>query len=138
MTATMILKIVRYVLLDVMRNRWVLGYAVFFFALTDVLLRLGGSGPRALLSLLNVVVLLIPLVTIVFGTIYWHGAREFNELLLSQPVERRSVGGGQRTVTRSLRSQSTRSGPSRTTSSSSTTRVAPDAKASHVSSTDES
>ena len=94
MTATMILKIVRYVLLDVMRNRWVLGYAVFFFALTDVLLRLGGSGPRALLSLLNVVVLLIPLVTIVFGTIYWHGAREFNELLLSQPVERSTLFHG--------------------------------------------
>ncbi len=91
---TTIAKIVRYVLLDVLRNRWVIGYALFFFLVTDVLLRLGGSGPRALLSLLNVVVLLIPLVTIVFGTIYWHGAREFNELLLSQPVERSTLFHG--------------------------------------------
>jgi Cu-processing system permease protein len=83
-----ILKIVRYLLLDVLRNRWIIGYALFFLVITDVLLRLGGTGPRALLSLLNVVVLLIPLVTIVFGTIYWHGAREFNELLLAQPVDR--------------------------------------------------
>ena len=67
-----ILKVVRYVILDVVRNRWVLAYGLFFLAVTDVLLRLGGSGPRAMLSLLNVVVLLIPLVTIVFGTIYWH------------------------------------------------------------------
>ncbi|MEO7963868.1 MAG: ABC transporter permease subunit [Gemmatimonadaceae bacterium] len=90
----MISKVVRYVLLDVLRNRWVLAYALFFFATTDILLRLGGSGPRALLSLLNVVLLLIPLVTIVFGTIYWHGAREFNELLLSQPVERSTLFHG--------------------------------------------
>jgi Cu-processing system permease protein len=89
-----IFKIMRYVLLDVLRNRWVIGYALFFLAVTDVLLRLGGSGPRALLSLLNVVVLLIPLVTIVFGTIYWHGAREFNELLLSQPVARTTLFHG--------------------------------------------
>lgn len=91
---TTILKIVRYVILDVLRNRWVIAYAIFFLAVTDVLLRLGGSGPRALLSLLNVVVLLIPLVTIVFGTIYWHGAREFNELLLSQPVARPTLFHG--------------------------------------------
>ena len=89
-----ILKVVRYVILDVVRNRWVLAYGLFFLAVTDVLLRLGGSGPRAMLSLLNVVVLLIPLVTIVFGTIYWHGAREFNELLLSQPVARGTLFHG--------------------------------------------
>jgi len=89
-----ILKIVRYELENVVRNRWVLAYGAFFLLVTDVLLRLGGSTPRALLSLLNVVVLLIPLVTIVFGTIYWHGAREFTELLLAQPVERRSLFHG--------------------------------------------
>lgn len=89
-----IIKLVRYVILDVVRNRWVLAYAFFFLVITDVLLRLGGSGPRAMLGLLNVVVLLIPLVTIVFGTIYWHGAREFNELLLAQPVARGTLFHG--------------------------------------------
>jgi Cu-processing system permease protein len=89
-----ILKIVRYELENVVRNRWVIAYGLFFLVVTDVLLRLGGTGPRALLSLLNVVLLLIPLVTIVFGTIYWHGAREFTELLLAQPVARRSLFHG--------------------------------------------
>jgi Cu-processing system permease protein len=89
-----ILKIVRYELRNVLRSRWVLAYALFFFLITEALLRLGGSSPRALLSLLNVVVLLIPLVTIVFGTIYWHGAREFTELLLAQPVRRSTLFHG--------------------------------------------
>jgi len=89
-----ILKVVRYELRNVIRNRWVIAYALFFLMTTELLLRLGGRTPRALLSLLNVVELLIPLVTIVFGTIYWHGSREFTELLLAQPVRRSSLFHG--------------------------------------------
>ncbi|MGQ0649374.1 MAG: ABC transporter permease [Gemmatimonadaceae bacterium] len=88
------LRILRFVLLDVVRNRWVVGYGVFFLVATDLLLRLAGTGPRAMVSLLNLVLILVPLVTIVFGTIYWHGAREFNELLLTQPVDRPSLFHG--------------------------------------------
>ena len=48
----------------------------------------------------------------------------------AQPIARSSVGGGQNTLTRSRRSHSTRSGPPRVASSSTTTSVAPEAKAS--------
>lgn len=87
-------RILRYVLADVLRNRWILGYALFFALATDLLVRLGGTGPRALASLLNLVLALVPLVTVVFGTIYWHGAREFTELLLTQPVRRATLFHG--------------------------------------------
>lgn len=83
-----IVQIAGYGLRDLARNRWVLAYGLFFAIACGLLLRLEGTTPRAMLSLLNVVILLIPLTTIVFGTIYWHGAREFNELLLAQPVSR--------------------------------------------------
>jgi Cu-processing system permease protein len=92
MTTT--LKIVRYEIQNVLRNRWLIVYGLFFFAVTEVMLRLGGTGPRALMGLVNVVLLLIPLVTIVFGTMYWHGSREFTELLLAQPVTRRTLFQG--------------------------------------------
>ena len=88
-------KIVRYELRDVLRSRALIVYALFFFGLTDVLLRFGGGGARAALSLMNVVLLLIPLVAIVFGTIYLYNAREFTELLLAQPVHRRQLFAGQ-------------------------------------------
>ena len=90
-----IMKIARYELRDVLRSRWLIAYALFFFGLTDVLLRFGGGGARAALSLMNVVLLLIPLVAIVFGTIYLYNAREFTELLLAQPVHRRQLFAGQ-------------------------------------------
>jgi Cu-processing system permease protein len=89
-----ILKVVRYELQNVVRNKWVIAYGLFFLVTTELLLRLGGSTPRALLSLLNIVVLLIPLITIVFGTIYWQSSREFTELLLAQPVQRGALFHG--------------------------------------------
>jgi len=87
-------KIVKYELRDVLRSRSLLAYTLFFLAVTDVLLRFGG-GARAALSLMNIVLLLIPLVSIVFGTIYLYHAREFTELLLAQPVHRRQLFAGQ-------------------------------------------
>ena len=73
---------------EVSRNRWVWAYGAALALITEALLRMGGTGPRALTSLLNVVLLVVPLVTTVFGVVYWHAAREFTELLLAQPIGR--------------------------------------------------
>jgi Cu-processing system permease protein len=62
--------------------------------MTQLLLQFGGSGERALLSLLNVVLLLLPLVSVIFGTLYVYNAREFIELLLAQPVGRGALYAG--------------------------------------------
>jgi Cu-processing system permease protein len=88
------LKILRYQLEDVRRSRGVLVYAVVLFALTEALLRFGGGGPRAVLSLMSVVLLGVPLVSLLFGTTYLYGARDFIELLLAQPVRRRVLWRG--------------------------------------------
>ena len=76
---------------NVARSRWMLGYGILLALLTWLLIRFGGGGERALLSLLNVVLLLLPLVSVVFGTLYVYHAREFIELLLAQPVGRGSL-----------------------------------------------
>ncbi len=73
---------------NVFRSRWILAYAAVLLVATLLLLRFGGTGERALLSLVNVVLLLLPLVAVVFGTLYVYNAREFIELLLAQPVGR--------------------------------------------------
>jgi Cu-processing system permease protein len=88
------LKVLKFQLRDLVRSRWLLGYTLLLLALTEALLRFGGSGPRAVISLLNVVLILVPLVSIVFGTMYLYGAREFIELLLAQPVGRPALFAG--------------------------------------------
>ena len=87
-------KVAGYELRDVLRSRWLIGYTLFFVVVTDALFRFGGGGEKALLSLVNVVLFLIPLVAIVFSTVYLYAAREFIELLLTQPIRRRQVFGG--------------------------------------------
>jgi Cu-processing system permease protein len=87
-------KIVKYELRDVIRSRWLIAYSLFFLIITDALLRFSDSGTKALLSLTNVVLFLIPLVSVVFGTMYLYHAREFTELLLAQPVNRRQMFAG--------------------------------------------
>ena len=92
MTTTV--RVLKYELHNVVRSRAVLVYTLFLFLLTDVLFRFGGEGARVVLSLLNVVLLFVPLVSVVFGTMYVYSAREFTELLLAQPVGRRSLFAG--------------------------------------------
>ena len=84
-------KVAKYELRNVVHSRWLLAYFLFFVVTTDALLRFGGGGPAALLSLVSVVLLVIPLVALVFGTTYLYDAREFTELLLAQPVGRGSL-----------------------------------------------
>ncbi|HET9426089.1 MAG TPA: ABC transporter permease subunit [Gemmatimonadaceae bacterium] len=83
-----ILRIARFGARDLVRSRWLLAYAAFFGIATWALLRFSDTEQKALLSLVNVVLFVVPLASIVFGSMYLYGAREFVELLLAQPVPR--------------------------------------------------
>lgn len=89
-----ILKVLKYQARDAVRSRWLIAYAAFFMLVTEGLLRFSGDPAKAQLSLISVVLFLVPLVSIVFGTVYLYNAREFIELLLAQPVNRRQMFGG--------------------------------------------
>lgn len=69
-------------------------YAIFFLLLTEGLFRFGGTQAKVILSLMNIVLIIIPLVSIVFGTMYVYHSREFIELLLSQPIQRHKIFWG--------------------------------------------
>jgi Cu-processing system permease protein len=81
-------KILRYQMRDVLRNRWVPGYCVFFLLMTDALFRFGGDGERVILSLMNAVLILVPLTAVMLGVMYLYSSREYIELLLTQPIRR--------------------------------------------------
>jgi Cu-processing system permease protein len=81
-------KVLKHEIANLRRSPWLLGYTVLLLLLTDALLRFGGGGPRAIVSLLNIVLIFVPLVSLILGTIYLYGAREFIELLLAQPIQR--------------------------------------------------
>lgn len=84
-------KILRYEMHNLLRSRWLIGIAAVLFAVTEVLFRFGGEPAKTIASLMNVVLVVVPLISIVLGTIYFYNSREFNELLLAQPVNRTSI-----------------------------------------------
>jgi Cu-processing system permease protein len=84
------LRIVKYVLYDILQNRIVIGYALFLLAVSLGLFNLSGDATKGMVGLLNVVLIVVPLVSIVFATIHFYNASEFIELLAAQPL-RRSV-----------------------------------------------
>jgi Cu-processing system permease protein len=86
-------KLLRHQLREGFRSRPVIGYAILLALLTDSLFRFGDGGPRVVLSLINVVLLLVPLVGAVFGTMYFQQERGFTLFLLAQPLGRRPLLG---------------------------------------------
>lgn len=88
---SIVTKIARYGVRDLLRSRWLPAYAGFFLVATWALLRFSDTESQALLGLVNVVLIVVPLANIVFGAMYLYGSREFVELLLAQPVRRREL-----------------------------------------------
>lgn len=85
------MKIAKYVLLDIVRNRFVILYTFFLLVVTLSMFSLEGNSEKAILSLLNIILMVVPLVSIIFTTIHFFNSYEFIELLLSQPINRKSI-----------------------------------------------
>ncbi len=85
------IRIGKYVLYDIVRNRFVILYALFLLVITLSMFSLDSDPGKSTLSLLNIILLVVPLVSIIFTTIHFFNSYEFIELLLSQPVNRRTI-----------------------------------------------
>jgi len=74
-----------------LKNKIVVLYTLILFLVSWSVLGLEENVNKAILSLLNVVILLVPLVSVIFSTIYVYNSSQFIELLLSQPVARGKI-----------------------------------------------
>ena len=85
------LKLSRYVLYDILRSKVVIAYTLFLFVITVTLFSMEENSSKAMLSLLNVVLIVVPLISLVFATIHYYNSYEFIELMLSQPMSRSRI-----------------------------------------------
>lgn len=88
------LKVLHYQLRHVLRARALVGYLAFFGLAAGGMLHFGGGPARALPSLATVTLLVVPLVSLVFTTVFVFEQRRFTQLLLSHPVGRRPLFAG--------------------------------------------
>ena len=89
------IKILKYSFFDLIRSRWSLIYFIFYLLLALVLLFLNNDISKAIITMMNVIIILGPLIGIIFGIMYYYNSLEFTELLLAQPIKRSSIFLGQ-------------------------------------------
>ncbi|QQS35035.1 MAG: ABC transporter permease subunit [Ignavibacteriales bacterium] len=87
----LVVKIFRYELNNSIRSKWTILYSVFFFLLNYILLSFDSGSGRSAISMMNIVLIVVPLVSLIFGAIYVYNSREYIEMILCQPIDRKSL-----------------------------------------------
>jgi len=78
-----------------MRSKWSYIYFLFYLLLGFVLLFLNNDISKAIITLMNIIIILTPLIGTLFGVMYYYNSKEFTELLLGQPTNRKKIFLGQ-------------------------------------------
>lgn len=84
-------RITKFIVLDIIKNKIVLVYTLILSILSWSVFSLEDNSTKGLLTLLNVILLTVPLISVIFSTIYIYNSAEFIELLLSQPIKRSKI-----------------------------------------------
>ena len=85
------LKISKYVMLDIIRSKVLIAYTGFLLLVSFSLFSLESDPSKSIISLMSVVMIIVPLVSIVFSTTYFYNSYEFIELLVAQPISRTTI-----------------------------------------------
>ena len=88
-------KILKYSFFDLIRSKWSYVFFFFYLVISSSLLYLSGDVSKVIISLMNIILILVPLIASIFGVMYYYNSREFTELLLAQPIKRTNIFLGQ-------------------------------------------
>lgn len=84
----MILKISKYVIYDIAKSKIILAYTLFLLVISVGLFKMDENTAKGTLSLLNIILIVVPLISVIFSTIHFYNSYEFTELLVAQPLPR--------------------------------------------------
>lgn len=73
------------------RSLWLIIYTAFFLITGYGLTTFSSDAPKVLVSMMNITLIIIPLVSIIFGTIYHYNNKDYIILMLSQPIKRNTL-----------------------------------------------
>ncbi|AEW86923.1 ABC transporter permease [Flavobacterium columnare] len=76
---------------DIYKNKIIVAYTIILSILSWSSFLLEDNSSKGILTILNVILFTVPLVSILFATIYLYNSAEFIELLLSQPIKRKKI-----------------------------------------------
>lgn len=84
-------QVIKYIFYDLLRTRFILLYTAFLTISTFAMFQIDSDSGKVILSLLNIVLMVVPLISVVFTTIHFFNSYEFIELMLAQPINRKVI-----------------------------------------------
>lgn len=84
-------KIIRIIFRDIFKNKIILFFLIALMAMSWASFMIENNVYKGLLTIMNVVLFVVPLMALLFSTVYLHNCKEFITLLLSQPVSRHVI-----------------------------------------------
>lgn len=90
-----ILILARSAFSQTLRSRAVLGYGLVLTGIVTAFTLFGGDRAKVTLTIVSLLLLVVPLVTLIIVALQHYNNREFIELLLAQPISRRAFYWGQ-------------------------------------------
>ena len=85
------LKLLKYALYDILKSRFAFIYTVFLALVAISIYQVSDDLSKVSLSLMNIMIMVVPLISAVFATTHFYNNLEFIELMLAQPVKRSQV-----------------------------------------------
>jgi|SaaInlStandDraft_7_1057024.scaffolds.fasta_scaffold19340_3 Cu-processing system permease protein len=80
--------IFKFVFMDNLRSVWAIAYTLFIALSTYALVYFTGSFTRGVVSIMNIIILITPLVSTMMTSMYFFNKTDFLFLLLAQPIKR--------------------------------------------------
>ena len=84
-------RLIKYILYDILRTRFIILYMLFLMLSTIGMFQLDSDISKVVLSLMNILLIVVPLVSVIFTTIHFYNSYEFIEMMLAQPVNRKII-----------------------------------------------
>jgi Cu-processing system permease protein len=84
-------RIIKYIFSDILRTKFIILYTALLFVSSIAMFQIDSDPSKVVMSLLNIVLMVIPLISIVFTTIHFYNSYEFIELMLAQPIDRKVI-----------------------------------------------
>ncbi|MHA7130166.1 ABC transporter permease subunit [Algoriphagus namhaensis] len=81
-------KLLKYALYDILKSRFAIIYTLFLILVAISIYQVSDDLSKVSLSLMNIMILFIPLIAAVFATTHFYTNLEFIELMLAQPIKR--------------------------------------------------
>lgn len=83
--------IIKYIFIDLLKSKFIIFYTILLFLTTTGIFQFDTDVSKVILSLMNILLMIVPLVSLIFTSTHLYNSYEFIEVMLTQPINRKVI-----------------------------------------------